>query len=153
MKMVRANEPMQCVAASLAMAFNIELNCVVEDLFSELEYPFEAPFESFPKVPDMNQIVDWAWTQFSIAMIPFEYKPVCTPHERCKSVPVWKDGETMFRKQLGYGVGVIEVEKAGGGGHLVAWDGNQVFDPDGYRYDFEAMKSFEYEPRRFWLCT
>ena len=143
-----------CVAASLAMALHIDMDLVIEDLFTDMEYPFDPPFDKYPKVPDMNVVADWAFARCSQDMIPFEYCPVCTPHETCKPVPVWYNGVEKFRKQLSYGEGVIEcITTRELKGHMVAWDGNKVFDPNGYVYDFEDMSAYRLKATRFWLCT
>jgi hypothetical protein len=135
------------------MALDLDLALVTSELFTDLEYPWEGEFAKFPKVPSMDIIVDWAWNIHHVGLIPFERNPVCQPHPSCKPLPVWYNGEEAFCRHLSYGEGVIECELSDGRGHMVAWDGKKVYDPEGYIYDFKYLSQYEMEAARFWLCT
>jgi hypothetical protein len=153
MRLVIDYEGGNCLLASLAMLFDLSWDEVEKDLFSNLEYPFQPPWDSCAKVPDMNVVVDWALHKHNRSLVPFEYDPVCTPHQDCTPVKVWKDGHEKFLKVLNYWTGLIECETYAGKGHMVAWDGSHVYDPRVVvRYRFEELiKGFI--PRRFWICT
>lgn len=154
MILITADENKTCVAASLAMVLELPYWGVMDDLFTKLDYPFDHPYDHLPKVPDMNVVVDWAFRKHHTAMVPFEKNPVCTPHFACNPVPVWYNGDSKFRDQLRYGRGVIECRLLSDGlGHMVAWDGKVVMDPDGYVYSYEKMNEYGLEATRFWLCT
>lgn len=154
MRLVIDYEGGKCLLASLAMLFDLSWEEVEKALFYNLEYPFEPPWDTCPKVPDMNVIVDWALHVQHAALVPFEYNPSCTPHKDCTPVRVWKDGPAKFRKTLEYGPGLIECETETGKGHMVAWDGASVYDPRCVvRYEYDRLIDNGLKPRRFWLCT
>ena len=152
MILVTSDEPLTCVAASLAMVLDVPYWTIRYDLFKDLEFPFEPPYDKYPKVPSMAVIVDYAYREHNNLLIPFERNPVCAPHENCKPVPVWEDGESKFKSQLFYGSGLIECIRQDGIGHMVAWDRHNIFDPQGYIYSYELMSAYHLEAQRFWLC-
>jgi len=153
MRLVVADERKTCIAAALAMVLELPYDQVLAELYSKLTYPFPEPWQQMPKVPDMNVVVDWAYSKHHAALVPFERNPVCTPHLDCKPVPVWYNGDSKFRDQLRRGIGLIECVRRNGLGHMVAWDGKDVFDPEGYRYPYERLSDYGLEAKRFWLCT
>jgi hypothetical protein len=135
------------------MLLDVPIEEILNDLYGELRYPFPYPWEEYPLVPDMNVVVDYVLNKHHAALVPFERNPVCTPSADCPGVPVWEDGEAKFRDQLRYGPGLLECERRDGFGHMCAWDGLNVYDPEGYKYWFEALAPYGLEARRFWLCT
>ena len=141
-----------CTVASLAMALELPMDTVWRELFTNLEYPFETPWERYPKVPSSNEICDWAWTKHGVGLVLFERNPICSPHKDCKPVPVWYNGESKFQTHLIYGAGLLE-GLVDGVGHMTAWSGALVFDPRGYIYPFNGASAFRFDIRRFWLCT
>jgi hypothetical protein len=164
MNLVTSNNK-DCVAASLSMVTGKKMEDVKADLFRDLAKPFPSPWEGCPKVPDMNVVCDWAWTHCRVALMPFEYNPVCTPHEDCPPVPVWPANtratgnpdtpEHVFARCLRFGSGLLE-GLVDGVGHMCAWDqgAEVVFDPRGYRYSRNvAMDKFDFEITRFWLAV
>jgi hypothetical protein len=127
---------------------------ILDDLFEHLEYPFESPWDDIPQVPSMDVIVDYMFNICHVAMVPFEKDPVCTPHLDCKPVPVWYNSTEAWLRHLAYGEGVIECVTPRGRGHMVAWNGKVVYDPQGYIYPIEEMETVhKLTPRRFWLCS
>jgi hypothetical protein len=147
-----------CVAASLAMLLlDVDIVFIKDQLFPPVpEYPFQAPWDDVPRVPSMEEIVDWMWTKWNVAMVPFPYNPQCSPHPNCPGVPVWPNDEPdkIFAHQLSYGGGVIEgVVTETGKGHMVAWDGKVIYDPRGYIYSPNVVDKFGFQPTRFWLAV
>jgi hypothetical protein len=146
-----------CVAASLAMLFEVDVIFIKNQLFSAVpDYPFQAPWDELPRVPSMEEIVDWAWTRQRSAMVPFPYAPDCSPHPNCPGVLVWPNDEPdkVFAHHLSYGQGVIEgVVTDTGKGHMVAWDGKVIHDPRGYMYSMNTIDKFDFKPSRFWLTV
>ena len=161
MKLITSNNN-DCVAASLAMLFDVDLSYVETRLFANLPKPFPGQWADLPKVPDMNVICDWAW-QRRTALIPFEYDPQCTPHKDCPPVSAYprttssphKTGHAQFKIQLDYGPGLIEGVITGREvGHMCAWDGKVIHDPRGYCYSYHiAQEKFDYRVTRFWLAA
>jgi len=143
-----------CVAASLAMLFDMDIEFVKRQLFFDPPYyPFPAPWDNCPMVPSMELICDWAYSFHEIALVPFPFDPVCAPHPDCTPVSVWPDDPTtVFKHQLGYGPGLLE-GLFGGAGHMCAWDGDTVFDPHGYTYPVESCHKLGYTLTRFWLAV
>jgi hypothetical protein len=144
-----------CVAASLAMAFDINAGEIKSTLFTGLPKPFPAPWNELPKVPDMNVICNWAWGTKKIALVPFEYNPKCTPHKDCPPVPVWEDPDGAFAQALSYGEGLLEgVKIKAERGHMCAWDGQAIYDPRGCIYSRNVAEAyFDFRIRRFWLLV
>jgi hypothetical protein len=151
-----------CVAASLAMLFDVDLGYIETLLFTALTKPFSGQWSGFPKVPDMNIICDWA-CQRGTALVPFEYDPQCTPHKSCPPVSVYpqttrcphETADAAFDKQMEYGPGLIEGTIIGREvGHMCAWDGKVIYDPRGYCYTRNVAKEkFGYQITRFWLAV
>jgi hypothetical protein len=163
MKLVKQHGTDDCVAAALAMVFDASYDRVSRDLFSDMMYPFPEPWADLPKVPDMNVICDYAIGEWFTALVPCELDPVCSPHIDCPPVKVWprsksggQGGELQFEWALRRGPGLIEGSLVGTGkqlGHMVAWNGQVVYDPRGYCYSMNvAVDKFNFQPRRFWLA-
>ena len=161
MKLITAKQN-NCVAASLAMLFDVKIEYVETHLLTNLPKPFTVPWSDFPKVPDMNVICDWAW-QRRTALVPFEYDPQCTPHKDCPPVSVYprttnypcETAEEAFDNQMTQGPGLIEGNIVGLEiGHMCAWDGRVIYDPRGYCYSRNVAQSkFGYQITRFWLAV
>ena len=162
MKLITSSDN-DCVAASLAMLFDVEIGFIETHLFTALTKPFMRPWDGLPKVPDMNIICDWAWETHEIALVPFEYDPQCSPHKDCPPVSVYPrtittlgaTADWVFDKQMAYGPGLIEGNTLGREvGHMCAWDGKIIYDPRGYCYSYNVAKEkFGYQITRFWLAV
>jgi hypothetical protein len=163
MNLIKQEGTDDCVAAALAMVFDVSLGYIKAELFTDLMFPFPEPWDKLPKVPDMNVICDYAMGQQGVALVPFELDPLCSPHVDCKPVPVWPRSKTAtargpwkFEIALRKGPGLIEGTLTRNGnqlGHMVAWDGTVIYDPRGYCYSTNvAMPRFNFQPRRFWLA-
>jgi hypothetical protein len=142
-----------CVAASLAMVFNLYYPDVQRDLLEiqPLEFPFRRPYDQLPKVVSMEQVCEWAAFRL-FTLIPFPWNPMCSPHPDCPPVPVWDDPDEMFDQAMRRGPGLLE-GLVGDKGHMVAWDGNVVYDPRGYCYSLNmAQDRFNFVETRFWLA-
>ncbi|MHC4121287.1 MAG: hypothetical protein ACYSWO_27750 [Planctomycetota bacterium] len=160
MKLVKGRCGFDCVAASLAMVCEADLDYIMLALFSDLEKPFSGLWSHIPKIPDMNAVCDWMWGDRKIALVPFEYNPQSTPHKDCPPVPVWPrslrcrgDADNAWARALAYGPGLLE-GTTGTLGHMVAWSGDAIYDPRGFIYSINiAVEKFEFSPRRFWLAV
>lgn len=150
MRLVRAKDK-TCVIASLAMLTYLDYTEVEKEIMPNLEYPFNPPWEKYPKVPCMDMICDWLWQRYHRSLTPFNKNPHCSPSPACNSVPVWYDGEEKWKSQLDYGIGLLEGTYNRFIGHMCAWDGSRVFDPRGYVYNWEDRETFEFDAERFWL--
>lgn len=145
-----------CVAASLAMLFDLPIDHIKGELFpSPTQYPFPEPWDGLPRVPSMEEIVHWAYRHRKVGLVPFPYHPYCSPHPDCPGVAVWPDQnpDKVFAGQLSHGKGVIEGVTETGSGHMVAWDGTVIYDPRGYLYSLNVVAKFGFEPSRFWLAV
>ena len=159
MRLVTSNNN-DCVAASLAMLFDVEIGYIETHLFTDLPKPFPGQWSDLPKVPDMNVICDWAW-QRGTALVPFEYNPQCTPHQDCPPVSVYPPttsglptADSAFNNQMAYGPGLLEGITNHDKGHICAWDGKVIYDPRGYCYSYNvAGVRFGYQITRFWLAV
>jgi hypothetical protein len=158
MRLIKSNDN-NCVAASIAMVFN--LICVdVQNGLLRLQprvFPFKHPYAHLPKVASMEQVCEWAADR-RLTLMPFPRNPMCSPHPDCPAVPVWDaevgrpSADDMFDKAMRRGPGLLE-GLVGEKGHMVAWDGNVVFDPRGYCYSLNvATDLFDFVPTRFWLA-
>ena len=137
-----------CVAASLAMLFDMSL----EDVLKELPVKrgvFPPPWDTYAKVASTDEIVEWAFNK-GYCMVPFNNSPMCRPHDDCPPCPVWGFPEEMFEMQLYRGPGLLE-----GQGtkvmHMTAWNGDRVYDPSGHTYNIRDCRHFGFQPLRFWL--
>jgi len=166
MRLIKQQGNADCVAAALAMVLNEwtggGIDYIKTALFSYLPKPFTGEWSDLPKVPDMNIICNWAWDSHSIALVPFEYSPTCTPARGCPPVPVWprntRSGmgpEEAWLRHLSYGPGLLEGSLIGREvGHMVAWSGDAIYDPRGYIYSLNvAQEKFKFQPARFWLAA
>jgi len=153
MKLINATDN-DCLVASLAMVLGLDIEDVKSDVLPyPLEHPFPHPWDHLPLIPDMNVVADWLYLTKGSAITPFDFNPHCAPHKNCPAVSVYnEDAEWVFEKQLGYGPGLISCNFRDRG-HIVAWDGERVYDPHGYVFEFSAMKMFGLTPIRFWLLT
>jgi hypothetical protein len=142
----------RCSAASISMLTGRPLDYILADLFGDLEYPFPEPWQGMAKVPSMDEICQWMWDMRGEGLMPFNRDPVCSPHPKCPMVPVWRDGEAQWLRHLGYGPGLLEGVSANGG-HMCAWDGEQVFDPRGSVYPWADRLTCGFEAERFWLLV
>jgi len=136
------------------MLLGTGMRSIRADLTPEpLTYPFPAPWDKYPAAPSMDKICDWCWTKKQVALVPFNYAPLCTPHVDCPPQPVWSgDQMAMFERQLAYGPGLLEGSIAGAVGHMCAWDGQTIFDPRGYTYSRNvALNKFDFLVDGFWL--
>lgn len=133
------------------MLTDLHFDTVMEDLMPKMEYPFEPPWETYPKVPSMDTICDWLWQRFGRSLTPFNKNPHCTPNMACKAVPVWYNGEEKWLSQLQYGKGLLEGVYNGFIGHMCAWDSERVFDPRGFVYTWENRAEYKFDAERFWL--
>ena len=149
MKLVLGTGQHDCAAASLAMVTGLDIQDVKSQLFDDLVYPFDPPWDKHPKVPTMDEICEWAWVEQGIALVPFNYNPGCSCGPGCNEVPVWGDADRAFRRQLALGRGLLEGTTSNGG-HMCAWDGEQILDPRGYKYQLGSEINFK--PIRFWLA-
>lgn len=151
MRLIEATDN-DCVAASLAMVFRLAIETVKRELFTGLTHPFPDPWSHLPKVPAMVQICDWVASSHRASLTPYPYNPTCAPHPDCPPVMVYAHPDTAFQAQLNRGQGVIEGRVAKGKGHMVAWDGNVIYDPRGYCYSLNvAVSKFGFTPSQFWL--
>jgi hypothetical protein len=126
---------------------------VVSDLFSDLDYPFNPPYEKYPRVPCMTEICEWMWEKSFGMLMPFERCPKVAISPRTASVSVWAElGEHRFQKHMRYGPGLLE-GKTDRAGHMCAWDGKYVYDPRGYIYEWHYRTEHEFDAERFWLYT
>lgn len=148
-----------CVAAALAMLFEVKKDYIKKELFSFLtHHSFQEPWDNFPMVPSMEMICDWAYRERGVGLVPFPYHPHCSPHPDCPGIPVWPADtpDKIFRGQLSYGQGVIEGITESGApdcGHMVAWNGTVIYDPRGYMYSSNVADKFGFTPSRFWLAV
>jgi len=154
---LKLQETNGCVYASLAMVLNLE-PAAVYSIFKHWKFeenlPFEGEWKDVPRVPSMEEICDLAFRHCHTAFVPFPLDPKASPHESCKPVSVWKEPQAKFLGQLAWGRGLIEgINTTNGRGHMVAWDGNVVYDPRGYCYSMNVADKFNFEPRRFWLVV
>jgi hypothetical protein len=145
----------ECVVGSLAMLLGVAPEFIRRQICHNPPiYPFPAPWDEYPLVPSMEIICDWAYSHMNVAMVPFPYNPLCTPHEDCPPTPVWDDdADVVFEGQLEYGTGLIEGTVDGAHGHMVAWDGSVIYDPRGYCYSLNIAEKHGFTPARFWLCV
>lgn len=143
-----------CLVASLAMVLDLDIEDVKSDVIPDpLEYPFPPPWNDLPLVPDMNVVADWLFTTKGSAITPFEHAPYCTPDINCPTVSVYnEDAGRVFEQQLSYGPGMIECW-FNGNGHMVAWDGERIYDPHGYIYNLSDTECYGTTPHRFWLFS
>lgn len=154
-----------CVYASLAMVLGEKLETIEHNFKCwSNNFPFSGEWEKVPRVPGMHEICEVAIRHFKTAFVPFEYDPEVTPHEDCKPIKVWGDrpervinaldAREMFLLQLSRGPGLIEGVNTGNGrGHMVAWNGQVVFDPRDYCYSINVTDKFYFNPLRFWLAV
>jgi len=165
MKLIVSNNN-NCVAASLAMLIDVDINHIQDKLFTDLTKPFPGQWSAFPKVPDMNVICGWLWWDYKVALVPFEYDPQCAPHKDCPPTSVYPTttrcpypiadvADVAFNEQVAYGPGLIEGTIIGREvGHMCAWDGQVIYDPRGYCYSRNvAQGRFHYQITRFWLAV
>lgn len=165
MKMVVSPDGFSCTAASLAMVTNRWLDEIIEDLYMDLDFPFDPPFDGYPKVPSMDEICDWMWKQCLQGLVPFNRNPTVSIAPGCNQVPVWYNGDRQWLDQLAYGWGLLEgfvIKKNTDPngflpeiriGHLCAWDGKYVMDPRGYKYKWADREEHGFDAERFWLLV
>lgn len=147
-----------CVHASLAMVCRLPTWEVAKGL--PLYFPFPPPYEGVPAGHSMVEVCRWLWADQGMMAMPFDRDPTVAICPGTPSVPVWGDGEKMWRQHLGYGEGLLEgrTERLSGGeqlytGHMCAWDGKQILDPRGYKYELSAADDMGFYPERFWLVV
>lgn len=144
-----------CVYASVAMVAGCSLEHIYIIFNDSDTYigckPFPEPFNKYEVVPDMSIICDKLWNMFRITLVPFEFNPVCSPHEKCPPINTWKNPEDKFLSQLYYGPGLLEGRVVDG--HMCAWDGNVIYDPRGYIYSYNLASKMNFVAYRFWLAV
>lgn len=83
-------------------------------------------------------------------LVPFERKPIFWDGQ--KEVPVRRSwgwlSSVMFRQR-----GLISGYTASGSGHMVAWDGQEIFDPLGLTYAYRFCKAYNFRPDTFHLLA
>jgi hypothetical protein len=145
----------ECVAASVAMLFDLTLEEVKSyHLFSEayLTYPFTYPWHKVPKVPSMEEVCEWAYTNFQVGLVPFPYDPGCQLHACGETVPVYPNSQEALDRQMKLGSGMLEGRATDTSrGHMCAWDGGKILDPKGYVYLPEARAYNRFQIHQFWL--
>lgn len=133
MRLVRQPNKWSCAAASLAMLADVTYEEVIKAIGhdgSEQWWRDETRAFSIP------EIVDTAANVYGIALVQFDVRPaIChsTRHDEEREIypDCWeKRLHCLMNQHPGLLVGYYAIDKF----HMVAWDGQQIYDPRGTTY-------------------
>lgn len=154
MKLIRSTKSWNCVLAAAAMVLGTtvqELEEIIGHDGSEIINPELKP-PGDRKGFHMQEIIDAA-NNLGYAVTVIDARPIQTATGRDKfeiNFPNFKSAEDRFRHYLDNNIGILCGIAPSGYWHGVAWDGKNVYDPQGRVYSLSDIKI---KVQLFWVFS
>jgi len=135
-----------CLLYSTAMILDIEpqhlIRCIGHD-GQQVWWP-ENKHTSYKKRSFHIQEIIEVCLSFGHGLCPIEIDPCSAPgNDPGNYKRICEDGEERFKRLINGKRGILIGKTKSGMGHACAWDGEKVYDPNGYIYPLDDFESHE----------